>query len=1332
MATTPLGSLGAAPDGFHDPDVALVEAHKMLAATRALHARVSVTDSMRTQPALQAVLASGFLDGADSLSGPGSCCLALRKCAIQSMQAVEQKRSSYDDNDPLALNCDGVVLLGMWAFVNRGLLSAVRSLHVENIRSMGASILLGALALSPCPLEEITGELSQPESGLSEEVMESLTGADPVHQLNLEHKFGAPVFLWTTSPQGQVICPANAPDGSGAVFEGGASQLCDRYELLRGCVAHAPRVLPGLIHAKAGTLRRVYCDQNMTSFGDHYAMFRDMYVATPLAFHCERLERADIALPLSLGGPIKGGTLLAAGNRHTLHHVNVLIACDVEDQDSTDAATLNAHVLGQELEAAPELLDVRAAMNAPVHVAGGERTPFVPKIGSRMHALTWLSGLRSLRVEIDIPTAEGEHRLASSQIHKAAVECAAECIARNADTLESVEVDCTSCCAEAYSADWGLLAALAKCTRLSKLDVRVTPAALDPGDIAEAVRNVHFGEGDFDDNTLEDISSSWLLAPTARQQLSSAGAAFIRDTLANNAATLKSLSLYFVDADACVAFLETAPQLQQVSDLALYAGGMLSGLHYALEEDELQAATLNGVMHSHLQFQQPTLGAITADEVPAVAALPSTPQVVSTGLVNTKQALAASVVDITAAWLAVMQGVHSMTAISEAVLSTPGAWSERSSTWPAGADPNTAVLQHTALQALLPSAAAGSLKTLFLSDMTWSHAGTLDALQAITAAGASSITTVNISMHSSLYGAATSGETAEHANIEAINAALQQLQRLKHLKLRQSIQVPHGAPSGPSVLHGLRFFGSGCTLRLEEFMTAADMVAVSQLLRDGAQPRGTSFSELHLHAKRRLETELVPNQDLYERVWAQMAASPYLRNLQNLHMTLPAHALGCPSALYALRGMPQLRELQLAPTPGGMSYLCIGEAELDTDEDAVQQRAYERRLSWLGRALDATPRVSLSAAMRALFHGQAHTMDGGAVNNNARMSLRMQMLAAAGYAEAPPGTHLNLFSLLVRLSEDPQDQEEEGAYAATSAPFVHDVMWVAQYLLDTLPIAPEGNCPDGEAAAYAQRQREITRAAQDTLASLRSRIDAGELNVADREDKRLKSGLNLLLAHVVNAQCAGLPAAVLQAAAGGFWGKLQELRLTIPVAGKAQLLHWAHCMCPSLGVRGIRTKVSALYSDWSGGQSGIDAMGYGAASAYPAANIAVMLPAGHHTAAQEAAEALDCPVEHVQWFRIVAPMAAWTRAHLVKEGAPCSEGNNFGAKRTLKSLLYKAELMDTPVTNCFDSEIDLEPLVDETGDNDELIDDNWSSEPDGDSAPDESDDGSESDVSSNF
>jgi hypothetical protein len=104
-------------------------------------------------------------------------------------------------------------------------------------------------------------------------------------------------------------------------------------------------------------------------------------------------------------------------------------------------------------------------------------------------------------------------------------------------------------------------------------------------------------------------------------------------------------------------------------------------------------------------------------------------------------------------------------------------------------------------------------------------------------------------------------------------------------------------------------------------------------------------------------------------------------------------------------------------------------------------------------------------------------------------------------------------------------------------------------------------------------------------------------------------------------------------------------------------------------------------------------MGYGAACVFPAANLDAMLPQGHHTSLQDAADGLDVPVQHVAWFRIVAPMAGWTREDLVKDGAQCTEQSNFAAKQSLSALLYHADLIGTPVYNCFDCELELTPVI---------------------------------------
>ena len=107
----------------------------------------------------------------------------------------------------------------------------------------------------------------------------------------------------------------------------------------------------------------------------------------------------------------------------------------------------------------------------------------------------------------------------------------------------------------------------------------------------------------------------------------------------------------------------------------------------------------------------------------------------------------------------------------------------------------------------------------------------------------------------------------------------------------------------------------------------------------------------------------------------------------------------------------------------------------------------------------------------------------------------------------------------------------------------------------------------------------------------------------------------------------------------------------------------------------------------------MDAMGDGAAVAFPAPNVHVMLPQGHATPVRDAADALDVHAEHVSWFRIVGPLAGWQREALV-QGVVCSEGNNYGAAQSLEKMMHQGSFMDTPVYNCFGSDFDRSPLVD--------------------------------------
>lgn len=151
--------------------------------------------------------------------------------------------------------------------------------------------------------------------------------------------------------------------------------------------------------------------------------------------------------------------------------------------------------------------------------------------------------------------------------------------------------------------------------------------------------------------------------------------------------------------------------------------------------------------------------------------------------------------------------------------------------------------------------------------------------------------------------------------------------------------------------------------------------------------------------------------------------------------------------------------------------------------------------------------------------------------------------------------------------------------------------------------------------------------------------------------------------------------------------------LTVPILQRQELLQWARIISPAVSAGSVRTSLSAYHCDWRGGQGSVDAMGYGAAVAFPAPNLEVMLPQGHATPAQDAADAMDVYPEHVLWFRMVAPIAAWGREQLVK-GSACSEGNNFGAAQSLEKLMHLGELMDTPVYNCFGSDFDLSTLVD--------------------------------------
>lgn len=1296
LATTPYGKLPAAADGSHDPQAALHVATGLLTATQMLHARVTTANALDTHPALQAVLVSGMLTSSETLA-VGACSVAMRKFSIRSICSIAQTATAYEEEDPLALNCDPVVRFGMWAFVNRDRLRNVRSLSVQNLRSAGVTILLGALALSSCPLEEISGELAHPSGDLADEVIALLCKADPELQLEMEHTFGAPVFLWATSEQGRLVMPQRGPTLDGPVFEGDASTLCgDFAQLQRGTVAHATRVLPGLIQSKADTLQRVFADSSLALYDNQSAILHEMYVATPLAFHCEHLRHADFMMPLGLGGPTRGSTLLAVANRRSICHASVSIECDMQEMEAEGAATWGSvHLLHSALEVSCGQADVRAALQDPAgHAGPALQGAFCPKVGSLMHPLSWLSGLESLCVSLDIEAYPAEPMdetpgVSGTALLLAAVECVAQCIRDNASTLTTVRVNCLESCIEAYAGEEGILAALAGCCRLECLELSLRPRALDVAEIAETRHGLDSGDLQLDELRLMELQTSWLLSPSARRQAAADGANYLRRILQGNAATLKKLDLVLLDGDACVAILQAAPKLQQVQELVLHAAGMFGDLDYALGEVSNAGGSISAALYTAIEFHTPALGAPSQADVPALALLPSFPHVATTGAVATGAALTAHCMQVTAAWLAAMQGVHHMTGVRDAMLSHPAAWAERAKHWPAGADVEASHLEYLELHALVPSAAAGNLRRLRLDGMNWTQAAALQALQEITAAGADCIQEVKLSMPRS--GGSMLGSAAtQHIDVAAVNASLCQLRRLKHFGLRQSIQVPQTDPSGPSLLRDLKFYGGNCELSFEGLMTPADMIALARLLHPAAQAPSTWFKALRLCTGSRLEQEVAPNQDLFERMWAALGAAPCMHTLTDLYLNLPSHAFGCPSALHALQQLHHLQDVNVTPSAGELSSTMVEEGgELEADEDDVRERAYTANLSWLGRAVGCTPPATLGAAMKTLYENEAHSLDGS--GNNARMSKRMQVMAAVGHATAPAGAHLQLFALLQRLAEEWEEPADLEAYCSNASRFLFDLAWTAQHMLDAVPAAPEGACPPAQAEAYFRRQR---NAAEQALLYLQEVFAPAVAAGGDITEADMRTCANVLLAHCSNAACAALPSAVLQCAAQGYWPQMTDLNICTPIAGRLELLHWAQAMCPSIGVRGIQTQAIAHSSDWKGGQGGSDAMGYGAAMAFPAPNLDVMLPQGHATPVQDAADCMDIYPEHVEWFRTVAPMAGWGRDDLVSDFATdCNEGNNFGAKHSLEELLYNSKLMETPVLNCFGSDFDLQPLI---------------------------------------
>jgi hypothetical protein len=195
----------------------------------------------------------------------------------------------------------------------------------------------------------------------------------------------------------------------------------------------------------------------------------------------------------------------------------------------------------------------------------------------------------------------------------------------------------------------------------------------------------------------------------------------------------------------------------------------------------------------------------------------------------------------------------------------------------------------------------------------------------------------------------------------------------------------------------LQFHGADCQLSMRGQISAADIVCLSNMMQPGALPPGTTFTELTIEYSAGENTHVVPNQDLFERFWAQLRTSPAMCRLQKLKLHLPAVAFGAPSCRAALQSLHHLRSMSLAPIHGGMTcmHLLAAAYDDDDDEDTVMERASVRSLSWVSRAMDTIPQHSLQAAMNVLFKEQAHTLDKS--NCNSRMSLNFQRFMGAAY-----------------------------------------------------------------------------------------------------------------------------------------------------------------------------------------------------------------------------------------------------------------------------------------------------------------------------------------------